>query len=326
MKFRTKLDPEPQARKVSYSDSVLFMGSCFSENIYKKMETLKLKVQGNPYGIVYNPISIVHQLQEIIALKLYDENDLEYVNERWFSFQHHSDFSYSNKEECLQNINTSLQKAHSSLFKSSHLFITLGTANAYWHIENKDWVSNCHKIPSKNFYKKLLDTNYMVDQFSQIIESIEKVNPNVKIVFTISPIRHLSDGAFDNQLSKGRLFDVIHQLREKYALVSYFNAYELVQDDLRDYRYYADDLVHPSTQAISYVWEKFASTFFNTQTLQQQKQVDKLIQAANHRPFNPTSEAHQNFIEKSIAEMERKECELKISFHHEKEKLTSSQF
>lgn len=326
MKFRTELEPEPQERKISYSDSVLLMGSCFSENIYKKMNSLKLKVLGNPFGIVYNPVSVAEQIQEILALKLYDESDLSFANERWFSFQHHSDFSYSSKEECLENINASLQKGYASLFNATHLFITLGTAHAYRHNENLSWVSNCHKIPSKTFQKKLLDTEFMVNQLSRAIEAIQKVNPKIQVVFTISPVRHLSDGAFGNQLSKGRLFDVVHQLQEKYDAVSYFNAYELVMDDLRDYRFYADDLVHPSSQAVAYVWEKFSSTFFSIQTLQQQKQIEKLVQASNHRPFNPKSEAHQKFISKAISNMEGLEKELNISFAKEKEVLTSSQF
>lgn len=326
MKFRTELDSEPQERKISFSDSVVFMGSCFSENIYKKMDSLKLKVLGNPFGIVYNPISICQQVQEILALKIYEESDLELANERWFSFQHHSDFSDSSKQECLKNINNSLQKAYSSILNASHLFITLGTAHAYWHKANQNWVSNCHKIPSKTFDKKLLETDFMVPQLSETIEAIKKVNSDIQIVFTISPVRHLSDGAFGNQVSKGRLFDVVHQLKEKYDFVSYFNAYELVLDDLRDYRYYADDLVHPSAQAITYVWEKFATTFFHTQTVQQQKQIEKLIQAATHRPFNPQSEAHQKFINKAISNMGSLEKELNISFSNEIEKLTSSQF
>ena len=326
MKFRTELNPEPQERQISYSDSVVFMGSCFSENIYKKMASLKLKVLGNPFGIVYNPISIHQQLQEILALKLYDETDLDFANERWFSFQHHSDFSYSSKTECLKNINSSIQKAYKSLNNASHLFITIGTANAYWHNENESWVSNCHKIPSRKFTKKLLPTDHMVAQLSETVEAIKKVNTEIQIVFTISPVRHLSDGAFGNQLSKGRLFDVVYQLQEKYDFVSYFNAYELVLDDLRDYRYFADDLVHPSAQAITYVWDKFSSVFFHSKTLQQQKQVEKWVQAAAHKPFNPKSEAHQKFIKKALLSMENLEKELDISFSKEKEVLISSQF
>ncbi len=325
MKFRTELEPEPQEHKISYSDSVIFMGSCFSENIYKKMDSIKLKVDANPFGIVYNPISIAEQIQEVLALKIYDETHLEFINERWFSFQHHSDFSNSSKEECLENINKRLQKAYSNLFNASHLFITLGTANAYWHLDNKNWVSNCHKIPSSTFEKKLLETDHMVSQLSKAIEAVQKVNSKIQIVFTISPVRHLSDGAFGNQLSKGRLFDVVHQLKDKYDFVNYFNAYELVLDDLRDYRYFADDLVHPSSQAIAYVWEKFVATFFHTQTVRQQNQIEKLIQAASHRPFNPQSEAHQKFIKTAIFKMEELEKDLPISFLKEKELLISSQ-
>lgn len=321
MKFRTEIIPSSQNKSISYSDHTIFMGSCFSENILKKMDLLKFKVTGNPYGIVYNPISLAQQLQEISERRIYTSADLQFNNERWFSYQHHSDFSFANQNECLTAINTSIQKASTQLRCASHLFLTFGTAWAYSTKENAQWVNNCHKIPAKRFNKKLLEVDTMVTDLMQAITVLKKTNPNIQVVFSVSPIRHLSDGAFENQLSKGRLFEVIHQLITKESNISYFNAFELIMDDLRDYRFFKDDLIHPSEQAISYVWEKFATVFFTNQTEKYIHQVEKLIRASNHRPFNSSSEAHQNFLTKTISAMEHLEKELSISFDQEKESM-----
>ncbi len=321
MKFRTEIIPNSQNQGISYSDHTIFMGSCFSENIHNKMESVKLNVSGNPYGIVYNPISLARQLKEITEIKTYSPDDLQFKNERWFSYQHHSDYSYADPQECCSAMNTSIQQAFKQFQMASHLFITLGTAWAYSIKETGEWVSNCHKVPARNFDKSILEVTSMVDALSKAIKAIQKINPRIQIVCSVSPVRHLSDGAFENQLSKGRLFEVIHQLRSTNNHITYFNAYELIMDDLRDYRFFANDLVHPSMQAISYVWEKFGSVFFSTQTLKSIQKVEKLIQASNHRPFHPKSEAHQKFIEKSILEMEKLERELTISFQTEKERI-----
>ena len=303
MKFRTEVPVPKSTIQMSYEDNSLFIGSCFSVNIHSKLHALKFNTDSNPFGIVYNPISLARQLNRIIQNQKYVASDLQFQNERWFSFDHHSDFSFTDKSACLEAINTNLNNAHSQLKNAKFLFITLGTSWVYELEETKQTVSNCHKLPAKNFNKYLAKTEDMVSQLSFAITEIKKVNSDIQIVFSISPVRHLADGFFENQVSKGRLFDVIHQLKTQDDSIQYFSAYEMVLDDLRDYRFYNSDLVHPSYEAISYIWEKFVETFISKESVSVLTKVEKVIQAAKHRPFNPKSEAHQKFIAKTLAQI-----------------------
>jgi hypothetical protein len=320
MKFRTEVSPEKQT-SIDYSGKSVFIGSCFSQHIHNQMKSVKLDVINNPFGIVYNPISVAQQLTEVVELKPYSHSDLDHTNERWFSFQHHSDFSFTNADECLNTINSSIEKSHQYLKSASHLFITLGTSWAYSLKEGNIPVSNCHKMDSKKFTKEIIDFKQMSIAFSTAIKRVKNLNPNIQIIFSISPVRHLSDGFFENQLSKGRLFELVHFCRQNFDNVSYFNAYELVLDDLRDYRFFTEDMIHPSEQAISYVWEKFIETFFTDHTKKQVLHIKKLTQAANHKPFNPASKAHLQFVSKTVQQMEQLESELSISFTSELNKL-----
>ncbi|MFT4752615.1 MAG: hypothetical protein ACI9GM_001153 [Salibacteraceae bacterium] len=325
MKFRTEV-PAPQSLdKISYDSSVLFLGSCFSLSIHNQLQNLKFHTFSNPFGIVYNPTSLSKQLKRVCTEKKYLESDLHFHNERWFSFDHHSDFSYPSKEDCLHSINHSLEQAHAHLKKSDFIFITLGTAWTYHHDKLKRSVSNCHKISSKNFTKKLTQVDEMVHQLIEAIQDLKSINPSVKVVFSVSPIRHLSDGHFENQVSKGRLFDTIHQLLAIDNSTRYFPAYELLLDDLRDYRFYNSDLLHPSSEAIEYIWSKFSETFINSNTSKTITRIEKLIQASKHQPFNPYSTAHQKFIQKTLNEMNLLESELGFRFIPEKTSLQNQQ-
>jgi len=321
LKFRTEIPITEAENNLGYTDSVLLVGSCFSVHIHNKMFGLKFNSQSNPFGIVYNPLSLSSQLLRIVNNQAYTENDLHFKNERWFSFDHHSDFSYTDKKECLTTINESLELAHNQTKTAKFLFLTLGSSWVYHRNQNSEIVSNCHKISAKEFTKFLASTNDMVEQLSYSISEIKKVNPNVQIVFSVSPVRHLADGFFENQVSKGRLFDVIHQLQENDASIGYFPSYELLLDDLRDYRFYKSDLVHPSNDAIQYIWEKFTETYISSTAKTTITKVEKVIQAANHRPFNPKSEAHQKFITKTISSMKALEKEVFGRFDEEAEKL-----
>ena len=321
MKFRTEIPLNELASKLNYQDEVLFLGSCFSVHIHDKMNGMKFNSVSNPFGIVYNPLSLSSQLLRVVSNKTYTEQDLHFYNERWFSFNHHSDFSFSTKLECLSSINNSLDKAHQQLKSANFLFITLGSSWVYFKNEDNEIVSNCHKIPAKKFTKFLAEPSDMVEQLSHSISELKKLNPKISIVFSVSPVRHLADGHFENQVSKGRLFDVIHRLSENDEAISYFPSYELLMDDLRDYRFYKSDLVHPSTEAIQYIWERFVTTYFSSPTVDTMSKVEKLIQAASHRPFNPKSEAHQKFIVKTISSMENLEKEVFGGFEEEKTKL-----
>ena len=321
MKFRTEVPAPSSTAKITYNSSLLFLGSCFSLNIHNQLQNLKFNSLSNPFGIVYNPSSISKQISRICQAKEYQESDLHFYNERWFSFDHHSDFSFASKSDCLKAINQSLNQAHQQLKQSNIVFLTLGTAWTYHHNDLKITVSNCHKIPSKTFCKELTSVTDMVSDLNHSIQQIRKINPRIQIVFSISPIRHLSDGFFENQVSKGRLFDVVHQLLKTENKVNYFPAFEFVMDDLRDYRFYAPDLLHPSTQAIQYIWNKFQHTFMDDHTLNMTKKIEKLIQAAQHKPFNSKSEAHQKFIHKTLTEIKKLSIEINANFQNEIELL-----
>lgn len=325
MKFRTEIFPKESAYLMDYKDTILFIGSCFSVNIHNKLHQLKFNTVSNPFGIVYNPISLSQQLNRILDAKHYTKSELHLFNEKWLSFDHHGEFSSSSSEECLNQINARLDQGLKQLKTAKFLFMTLGSAWIYSKKSDGKTVSNCHKIPAKEFTKELADTSNMVQELSNVIERIAAVNPGIQIIFSISPVRHLSDGHFENQLSKGRLFDTIYQLKNQFENVHYFQAYELIMDDLRDYRFYNTDLVHPSNEAIEYIWEKFKSTYINTSSLSTITKVEKIIAASQHRPFNPQSNAHQKFITKTIRQIEKLESDVPGNFLKEIDSLTSNE-
>lgn len=321
MKFRTEVPVKEASEKLYYQDSILLLGSCFSVHIHTKMNGLKFNTQSNPFGIVYNPLSLSSQLLRIVNNQTYTAKELQFNNERWFSFDHHSDFSFTDKNECLTAINESVDLAHKQLKSAKFLFLTLGSSWAYHRNQNREIVSNCHKIPAKEFTKFLISSNDMIEQLSFAISEIKKLNPNIQIVFSVSPVRHLADGFFENQVSKGRLFDAIHQLQENDDSIGYFSSYELLLDDLRDYRFYNSDLVHPSKDAIQYIWEKFEETYISNTARTTITKVEKVIQAANHRPFNPKSEAHQKFVTKTLSSIKNLEKDVYCGFEDEAERL-----
>ena len=324
MRFRTEIPIKKSENQIQYLDGVLFVGSCFSEHIHAKMHELKFNVKSNPFGIVYNPLSLSSQLLRMVSNEPYQKNDLHYKNERWFSFDHHSDFSFSSPEECLTHMNQSLSGAHSQIKYAKFLFLTLGSSWVYSRIETDEIVSNCHKIPAKEFTKFLAPTKDMVEQLSFAISEIKKINPEIQIVFSVSPVRHLADGFFENQVSKGRLFDVVYQLQRNSSSIQYFNSYELVMDDLRDYRFYASDLIHPSTDAIQYIWEKIVEAYISSTARNTMSKVEKVIQAANHRPFNGKSKAHQKFVSNTLEQINHLEKEVFGGFEMEVDRLTAA--
>ncbi|MGB0805794.1 MAG: GSCFA domain-containing protein [Salibacteraceae bacterium] len=320
MKFRTEI-PTPQFdKKITYDSSMLLMGSCFSSNIHDHLTRLKFNSISNPFGIVYNPLALSKQINILCSNKEYSFDELQMENERWFSFDHHSDFSNTDKNECLGQINSNLTAARQRIKTANYLFITLGTSWVYRLKDSNEIVSNCHKLPAKKFLKELIPVETMETELLSAISNLKSINPNLSIVFSISPIRHLSDGFFENQVSKGRLFDTIYRITKEDYQLSYFPAYELVLDDLRDYRFYKSDLVHPSIEAVEYIWDKFKESFLSLDAVKKVSEVEKLINASNHRPFNPSSEAHQKFIKSTIEKMEALNS---LNFHKEIERLKS---
>lgn len=303
---------------ITQQDAILLIGSCFTENIGEKLLNSKFNVNINPFGIIYNPISIANSLTRIVNNQLYTEQELTEHHKKWFSFDHHGSFSSFNKAACLAKINNEITCAHQHLQETKTIVVTLGTAWVYENIENKKLVANCHKIPSKNFTKRLLSVDEIVQSFSALANTLK----NIQFIFTVSPVRHISDGLHENNISKSILHLAIHQLINKLNNCHYFGAYEMVIDELRDYRFYKEDMIHPTPQAINYVCDKFASTYFNEQTAQLNQRIEKLQQAALHRPFDFESESHQQFIKQQVLQMQQLEKEFPfLNFEEEMKQL-----
>lgn len=283
---------------ISHKTPVFLVGSCFTEHIGKKLLDNKFDSFINPTGIIFNPISVVNALKDVFENKQYLSDDLKNHNEKWVSFQHHGSFSSFDKEECLTQINSSVAKAHTHIKKSKTLIITLGSAWVYEY-ENIGVVANCHKIPNKQFAKRLLSVKEILSAFNQIKDNLKGFN----VLFTVSPVRHTKDGLHENNLSKSTLLLAINNLVEQNNNYHYFPAYELIIDELRDYRFYKNDLVHPTDLAVNYVWEKFSGCYFDNATESLIKEIQKLKLAANHKPFNFESEEHQGFINNQIVLM-----------------------
>ena len=307
MQFFSTINIKPLKPSVTYKDKILLTGSCFTEHIGNFLMDTKFNVLQNPNGILFDPLSVSSSLISYVQNKNYTEEDLFYLNETWNSWQHHSSFSNNDKNECLLNINQSQQQAYTFLQDADWLIITLGSAFTYkliphplplstgWRGESP--VANCHKAPAQNFTKHLNTIEEIVTAFDNTIHQLFHFNSKLKIIFTISPVRHLRDGVVDNNRSKARLIEAVHHLVNKFDKLYYFPAYELVIDVLRDYRFYDVDLAHPNYAATQFVLEKFSESCFNQSTRELLEEIKKIVIAKKHKPFNPGSSLHKKFLQ-----------------------------
>lgn len=312
LSFRTVLKPKPEKNTIDYSSKIVLIGSCFSENIGNKFRYFKFDELTNPYGILFNPIAIETAIKECVVQKKYTKDNLFYHNEQWHSYHHHSDFSGSNASTVLENINTNIQKTHQALQKATHILITLGTTWIYKHIESNKTVANCHKVPQKEFQKKLLSVEEILQSLQNIKKHIQTINPASTIIVTVSPVRHLKDGMLENSLSKAHLLTAIHQVTDLQTY--YFPSNEIVLDDLRDYRFYEKDMVHPNEIAIDYIWNIFKNTWISNKTENLQKEIDVVQKGLLHKPFNPNSAAHKSFKEKLTHKIKKLKDSDQINF------------
>ncbi|MFZ1783827.1 MAG: GSCFA domain-containing protein [Ferruginibacter sp.] len=299
MDFRLAFTPKPFDVKINHRQKLLLIGSCFTEQIGTKLSNHKFSVLDNPNGILFNPVSITRSVSSYINNKQYRETDLFYQNESWNSWEHHSRFSHPDKAVCLACINESQTKAHEFLKHADWLLITLGSAFVY-ELEDQQVVANCHKVPTDKFTKRLLAVEEIYAALQMMNEAALAVNPGLKIIFTISPVRHLRDGFVENNRSKAALIQAVHQLADKNNNCFYFPAYELVIDDLRDYRFFAEDMVHPNYAATNYVWEKFTAACIDEPSQQLMKEIAVIVSAKNHKAFNPSSELHKKFLQTNL--------------------------
>ena len=292
--FRTTFSI-PKTQTFGYDDSIMLCGSCFVENIGKKLENACFDVMINPAGILFNPESLATNIEDIIENKQLTTENLIFHNGLYHSFFHHSCLSNPAADTCIQQINQTTTDAHHFLKRCNYLIITLGTAWVYHHKTRNVIVSSCHKIPQQQFDKRLLSIHEITHRFSATITKLSEFNPNLKIIFTISPVRHIKDGFTENQQSKATLILSVKQLTEQFSNCLYFPVYELFMDDMRDYRFYASDMLHPSETAIEYVWKRFCETFFTQETQSVLNEAEKLYAAKQHRPFHATSDEYQKF-------------------------------
>jgi len=305
MEFRTKIPIKEAEPKIDYESKIFLIGSCFVENIGKKLDFYKLQTLQNPFGILFNPLAIAKFFRKLKEDVMYTEKDIFQYQERWHCFDAHSSLSNPDAEGLLKNLNSALQKAREFLQESSHLVITLGTAWSYYHLESKQSVANCHKIPQKSFRKELQSTEEIERALNEIVEVVHQINPDAAVIFTVSPVRHIKDGFVENQRSKAHLITAINNVLENRKSIFplgvrglYFPSYELMMDELRDYRFYGEDMLHPSQTAINYIWKRFKEAWFSEASLLVLNEVENIQKGLAHRPFNPDSEAHLRFLEK----------------------------
>lgn len=303
MNFRTIISIPESKIKISHQSKILMLGSCFTTNIGQKLIDNKFNIDLNPFGILYNPSSIAKGITYIIENKKFCEEDLFYDKGVYNSFYHHSSFSNKDKEQCLHNINARIEESHRHLQQADILFITFGTSYVYEYIATKEIVGNCHKRPSKDFNRFRLTISEIAEQWGELLSLVKGKYPKLQIIFTVSPIRHLRDGAHDNQLSKSTLLLAINEICATLSDVHYFPSYEIVLDDLRDYRFYADDLVHPNNLAIEYIWEKITDVYMSEETKKIMAEWERLRKGITHRPFNENSEEHITFLKQILAKL-----------------------
>ena len=305
MNFSTKIPISKLNYPIGYASRILSLGSCFAVNIVEKFDYYKFQNSCNPFGILFHPLAIEKIISKAINLELFTQEDIFFHNERWHCFDVHSDLSNANKEEFLQSLNQLVKVTNKQITEASHIIITYGTAWIYRNKQSEKVVANCHKVPQNQFDKEILSVATIEKSIQNTIELIEKVNPKCAIVFTVSPVRHIKDGFVENQRSKANLISALHSTFDiRHAIQSYFPSYEIMMDELRDYRFYSEDMLHPNQVAISYIWNRFCETMISEKAVPTMERVETIQKGLLHRPFNPNSESHLKFLN---------QLELKIS-------------
>ncbi len=324
MKLQTEIPLNPEENQIDYASNVLLIGSCFSENIGAKFDYYKFQNLQNPFGVIFNPVSIEKLIIRAIENSFFSEEDIFEHNGIWKCFEAHSELSALDEDKFLDNLNAALQNLREALFTSTHIIFTFGTSWVYRHLgasaplsdpasaplsdpasaplsdPKVGIVANCHKLPQQNFKKELLSIEAISKSIQNIFNKISEINPNATIIQTVSPVRHIKDGFTENTLSKAHLFAAIQQtlLLSAQSKSYYFPSFEIMMDELRDYRFYAEDMLHPNKTAIEIIWQKFSNVWIASQTESIQKEIASIQRGLLHRPFNPQSADHLQFSEK----------------------------
>lgn len=317
IKFRTEIEIKPFAEKIDHSSRIFSIGSCFADNMAKAFHDAKLGVTSNPTGVLFNPASIKALLHRFAERRVITENDLHCSNGIWFGYDFHSSFNGADSQVVQQGINQRIEEGHEALMHADWVIITFGTAWIYTLNESSQIVANCHKQPAANFSRRRLSAEEIVAMYDELMRG---VLADKKVIFTISPVRHLGDGADDNFLSKATLKVAVAEIVERFDNAHYFPSYEILNDDLRDYRFYAEDLCHPSTHAVEYIRDKFFDAILTKHSRELLPRIEKIISSAQHRPLDPTSEAFKDFCRRQIREIDSLP---EIDFSEEREYFTS---
>ncbi len=296
LRYNLDIQPEPAAVKINFNDRLIFLGSCFSEHISSRLGALHFRVASQPVGIVFNPVSLCKPFIVARESGNYKETDLLYNQDTWYSKYHHGMYSAHDKAALLTQINAAQAEFVSTLKEAEHLFITFGSAWVYSYRETGEIVANCHKIPQSAFEKRLLQPHEIISAWTEVLNYIYSVNEKISVVFTVSPVKHLRDGAVENTLSKSILLYSVYELVRQFPQAGYFPSYELVNDDLRDYRFYEPDGAHPNQLAIDYVFEKFCSAHMDAITSAYIRDMEKHLRLMSHKPIRQQGREYEQFL------------------------------
>lgn len=322
MNFTTKITINKISNQITYDSKIMSLGSCFVENMGVKFNYFQFQSTTNPFGIIFNPISIEKLVSKAINNQKFTEDDIFFHNDLWHCFEVHSQLSHPDKEKFLSTLNNLIESTHNQITKSTHIIITYGTSWVYRNTSSQRIVANCHKVPQNQFDKEILSVTTIEKSIQNTIDLIRKVNPYCHFIFTVSPVRHIKDGFIENQRSKAHLIIAIHEiinyhtnvgkLAQQLSIVNYFPSYEIMMDELRDYRFYAEDMLHPSQTAIDYIWFRFFENYISEENFSAMEEVCNIQKAFAHRPFNPNSDSHQKFL----SSLNDKIVKLKEKFTH----------
>jgi hypothetical protein len=319
--FYTPVTLHPLQGKIQLQDPIITAGSCFADCMGGKFQENKFKILANPFGTIYNPISLHKQYLKTMNNSGVDEGNIIKNQGLYFHYNFHSQFAGETREELVETLNKKISQAHEMLKSARWFIITWGTAWIYQLEDTNDVVANCHKQPQNNFKKTLLDNKDIIEDFKNFYAALKKFNPDIQIILTISPVRHIKDTLSMNMVSKSILRVAAHLLSDEYNDIHYFPAYEIMMDELRDYRFYKEDMIHPTSQAEDYIWEKFKGVSIDKDTNDFIQQWQEIHKALAHKPFNASSEAHQKFLQKIIQKLEQMND--KVDVKDELEKLRS---
>ncbi len=297
MNFTTTIPIKKSSNPITYDSSIVSLGSCFAENMGDKFRYFKFQSVVNPFGIIFNPVSIENLVSRVVTNQKFTENDIFFHNDLWHCYEVHSELSHPDKEIFLANLNRLIESTHNQITKSSHIIITYGTSWVYRNKQSGKIVANCHKVPQSEFNKEILSVEIIEKSVQNLIDLIQKINPDCNFIFTVSPVRHIKDGFVENQRSKAHLITALHNVVTlSLSKCNYFPSYEIMMDELRDYRFYAEDMLHPSQTAIDYIWVRFFENYISEENFAAMEEVCSIQKGLAHQPFNPDSDSHQKFL------------------------------